>query len=127
MSNAEILHAYRSLYRATLRAIHFSKPARFELRDTIRTSFRTEPSSNFSQKRVANTLEFLARAEKDTGMEHKILKNLLHVKYWRRNRVTGRTMVNQQTKLAAHVRKTIYAHFDHTVGMLNETLGLCLR
>ena len=127
MSNTEIINAYRALYRAGLRAIHYSKPARYVLRNTLREAFREEPISNFSARRVENTLQFLQRAEQDTGMEHKILRNLLKARYWRQRRTTRRTMVNQQTRLAAHVRKTVYAHFDHTVGMLNETLGLCLR
>ncbi len=82
MTGEALLHAYRHLYRNALRATHRSSPAKHVIRETIRTAFRTEPACNFSLRRVKNTEDFLKRAEKDTGVEHRILKNLLHVRYW---------------------------------------------
>ena len=82
MTDQAILSAYRHLYRSALRAIHYSSPARHVVRETIRNAFRTESAYNFSLQRVKNTEDFLKRAEQDTGMEHRILKNLLHVRYW---------------------------------------------
>lgn len=48
----------------------------------MRNAFRTEPFENFNLGKIRNTEDFLKRAEQDTGMEHRILKNLLHVRYW---------------------------------------------
>ncbi len=82
MTDQAVIHAYRHLYRNALRATHRSSPAKHVIRETIRTAFRVEPAFTFSLQRVKNTEDFLKRAENDTGMEHRILKNLLHVRYW---------------------------------------------
>ncbi|ETN45672.1 uncharacterized protein HMPREF1541_09505, partial [Cyphellophora europaea CBS 101466] len=81
MSTKEIVSAYRSLYKRGLRAIRYSRPARYNLRDILRRSFREEPSSSFDPERLTNTLRFLQRADVDNGMEHKIIKNLLFIRY----------------------------------------------
>jgi hypothetical protein len=83
MANSEILRAYRHLFRAALRAVRHSSPAKYQIRDTMRSAFRTGALSSFNNQRIQNTLHFLRRAELHAGMEHKILRNLLHVKYWR--------------------------------------------
>ena len=82
MTDKEIIQAYRHLYRAALLATHRASPAKHVIRERIRTAFRTEPRESFDQQRVKNTKAFLDRALKDAGMEHRILKNLLHVRYW---------------------------------------------
>ena len=81
MSQQAIIHAYRHLYRHSLRAIQFSKPARFTLRDRLRLAFRRGYASDFEPQKVQNTIEFLQYAAKENGLEHKILKNLLFV-WW---------------------------------------------
>lgn len=82
MTDKRILQAYRNLYRNALLATHRSTPAKYVVRETIRKAFRIEPAHNFNPQRVKNTEEFLKRAEQDNGMEHRILKNLVHVRYW---------------------------------------------
>ena len=82
MTNHEIRLAYRQLFRAALRAVHYSSPAKYQIRDSIRTAFRNEPAERFDARKIANTKEFLRRAEIETGIEHKILRNLLHVRYF---------------------------------------------
>ena len=83
MTRQDILHAYRHLYRAALKAVHYSSPAKYEIRDAMRSSFRNERAEEFDQQKISNTLAFLRRAETHTGIEHKILRNVLHVRYWR--------------------------------------------
>lgn len=83
MATPQHLYAYRQLYRAALRAVHHSSPAKYQVRDAMRSAFRNEAPEAFSQQKVGNTLKFLERAELYAGMEHKILQNLLHVRYWR--------------------------------------------
>lgn len=82
MSTKEILQAYRQLYRAGLHAVRHSRPARFEVRDILREAFRTQPATAFSPRRIQNTVRFLENAGAYTGFEHRILKNLLHLKFW---------------------------------------------
>lgn len=81
MSNEAIIHAYRHLYRHGLRAVQFSKPARYTLRDRLRYAFRRAPAAEFEPQKVQHTLEFLQYATKERGLEHKIVKNLLFV-WW---------------------------------------------
>lgn len=81
MSNEAVIHAYRHLYRHSLRAIQFSKPARYTLRDRLRLAFRKGSVTDFEPQRVKNTVEFLQYATRENGVEHKVVKNLLFV-WW---------------------------------------------
>lgn len=81
MSREAIIHAYRHLYRHGLRAIQFSKPARFDLRDRLRLAFRKGSVNDFDSHKIRNTVEFLEYATRENGLEHKIVKNLLFV-WW---------------------------------------------
>lgn len=81
MSRESIIHAYRHLYRHSLRAIQFSKPARYTLRDRLRLAFRRGSATDFEPQKVENTIEFLQYATRENGLEHKIIKNLLLV-WW---------------------------------------------
>lgn len=82
VNQQEVAHAYRHIYRQGLKAIGYATPSRHVLRTTLRTSFRASPSAEFNPSRIANTVRFLERATDMTGLEHKILKNLLLSRYW---------------------------------------------
>lgn len=77
-----IIHAYRHLYRQGLKAVSYSVPARHVLLGRLRSSFRSSPAEDFDSQRVTNTLHFLKRAAEITGIEQKIVKNLMMVRYW---------------------------------------------
>lgn len=79
---ADIIHAYRLLHKSGLHAVQYSTPARQMLRATLNDAFRNSPSTDFVPKRIENTVVFLQNAAKARGMEHRILKNILHVRYW---------------------------------------------
>jgi len=94
----EILHAYRHLLRAGLRAVQFSKPSRYVLRDQLRAAFRDDDAGKaprnptaaaaaagggFDLERIRRTVWFLKAAGQEAGLEHKILKNLLRVAWAR--------------------------------------------
>ena len=85
-SGETILTAYRHLFKRSLRAVQYSKPARFVVRDRMRKAFRDSPVDAFDAQRVAKTLEFLSGAAKTKGLEHKIVKNLMHV-WWEREKL----------------------------------------
>ncbi|KAI4646866.1 hypothetical protein J4E93_005090 [Alternaria ventricosa] len=127
MSQQAVLHAYRHLYRHSLRAIQFSKPARYTLRDRIRLAFRKGSAADYEPQRIQNTLEFLQYATRQNGLEHKIVKNLLFV-WWVQNH-GGRNKHNPKnamTREDLEVKTTAYDVFNHNIRMLNESMGLCL-
>lgn len=90
MSQPEIITAYRALYKQALRAVQYSKPARYAARDRLRTAFRTRPSSSFDQGQISRTLTFLEGATKAKGTEHKLVKNLLYVWHAQKFSQTGK-------------------------------------
>jgi len=95
----------------------------------LRDSFRNSPSSAFNPGRIQKTLEFLRTASEHNGTEHRILKNILFVRYWRdypnKNKLYG--AIRDNTDVGLDLRQNSKAHFDATLTMLNESLGLCLR
>ncbi|CAF9910976.1 MAG: hypothetical protein GOMPHAMPRED_007255 [Gomphillus americanus] len=78
--------AYRHLYKSALRAVAYSVPARYIIKAELRKAFRTGGGSavDYDATRIANTVEFFNQASKANWIEHKILKNLIHVRYWER-------------------------------------------
>ncbi|PGH05620.1 hypothetical protein AJ80_08312 [Polytolypa hystricis UAMH7299] len=77
-----ILLAYRHLYRTGLRTIRFARPARYVLRGILRSAFRSGSPEGFEPQRIVNTLQFLQRASEATTTEHKIVKTIIHVRFW---------------------------------------------
>ncbi|EDN04136.1 DUF1763 superfamily domain-containing protein [Histoplasma capsulatum] len=125
-----VLHAYRHLYRTGLQTIRYSSPARHVLLWTLRKSFRNGTSKEFNPQRIVNTLEFLRLASSSTSTEHKIIKNLLHVRFWQQPQklALGDTkFFDAQTGARSQMRSAAYRPFEMTLKMLNESLGLCLK
>ncbi len=85
-SHKDILLAYRHLYKYLLRAIQYSSPSRYVVQDRMRKAFRDSPPEEYDGRRIARTLEFLGYAAKYRGLEHRIVKNLMHVWFerWRK-------------------------------------------
>lgn len=77
----DIVHAYRGLYRSSLRAIQYASPARHTLKQMISNEFRLGKTEDYDSIRIQNTIEFLEGAAKARGLEHRIIKGLLHV-WW---------------------------------------------
>ncbi|KAI9773945.1 MAG: hypothetical protein M1840_006171 [Geoglossum simile] len=92
-SRLQTLHAYRHLYRAALRAVQYSSPSRYTIRDHIRPAFRKGNPATFDQGKIDNTLLFLEGAAREKGIEHRILKTLLHVWFERADRDARRQYV----------------------------------
>ncbi|KAM0155516.1 hypothetical protein ACHAPG_005864 [Botrytis cinerea] len=112
----DYIYAYRGLYRALLHAVQYAKPARYMGRNMLRDEFRKGNPKTFDQRRINNTITFLNLAAKETGLEHKLVKNLLRVKQLR-----------ERHPMQIHLRKNSMTHYDKTIEMLNESMGLCLR
>lgn len=81
-STPEIIQAYRQLLRQALHAVQYSSPARYVVKDQLNHAFRSSTEADFNPDRVRNTVQFLENATKERGLEHHILKNLLHVRWW---------------------------------------------
>lgn len=79
MSNLELIHAYRKLLRAGLRAVQFSKPSRAAIVAELRKGFR-DPAGTLEPERVRRTVWFFNAAAQARGLEHRILKNLCRVR-----------------------------------------------
>jgi len=124
----QILHAYRALLRAGLRAVQHATPGRYIVRSTLSEAFR-DRKAIFSYKTCMRTLDFLNSAAKRTGLEHKIVKNLVHVKWWQREqrfdfvRGRGKGLVPWDSE----VRQEGIKMFENTLRMLNESMGMCLK
>lgn len=81
-SSQEILKSYRQLYRHAMYAVQYAAPARYTLRILLENAYRTGNAADFDPKKIANTITFLKGAAKEKGLEHRILKNLLHTWFW---------------------------------------------
>ncbi|KAL2002480.1 hypothetical protein VTN02DRAFT_6702 [Thermoascus thermophilus] len=123
-----LIHAYRHLYRQGLKVVNYSTPSRHVLLQILRSSFRSGSREDFDPERISNTLRFLQRASESTGLEHKIVKNLIMVRYWEQPHVKKDVrVVKGQDKKEIHLRKNANNHFNATLMLLNESLGICLR
>ena len=81
-SSQEIVRSYRILYRHALHAVQYAAPARHTLRVQLENAYRTGNAADFDAQKVNNTVTFLEGAAKEKGLEHKILKSLLHTWFW---------------------------------------------
>ncbi|KAK3297655.1 uncharacterized protein B0H64DRAFT_441100 [Chaetomium fimeti] len=135
----DLVQAYRKLLRAGLRAVQFAQPSRTTLTRQLRAGFR-DPRGTFDLQRVRHTVWFLNAAAQQRGLEHRILKNLCRVHWERENeasrtpwRVRVRRMEMEEQgkgrkgKDEDVIKGTQYEHYERTVAMLNDTMGLCLR
>jgi hypothetical protein len=86
VNDVEIIGAFRQLYRQALRAVQYSKPARYVVRNRIRAAFRRSSRRQYNGERIQNTMMFLQGATETRGIEHRILKTILHVRFWEADR-----------------------------------------
>ncbi|RDA93181.1 hypothetical protein CP533_3205 [Ophiocordyceps camponoti-saundersi (nom. inval.)] len=129
-TSIDVIHAYRHLYRGLLQAVQHAVPVRYVARDQLREAFRAR-GATLDPVGVKRTLWFLQAAAKETGLEHKILKNLLKVRLtqvattrnWR-----GRYHESQlKSDPMQDEKSTALRHYQMTIAMLNSSMGLCLR
>ncbi|KAI9903207.1 hypothetical protein N3K66_002559 [Trichothecium roseum] len=142
---ANPIHAYRHLLRRAAAAVSHAQPASTIARDALRSAFRDPVGSGSSSsngsgggsgvggldpERVKRTIWFLTAAAKERGLEHQVVKNMVAV---RRGRMPRHGVVfdavhrsqKQKQEFKEH-KNTAYHHYEMTIAMLNETMGLCL-
>ncbi|PYH81736.1 DUF1763-domain-containing protein [Aspergillus uvarum CBS 121591] len=124
-----VVNTYRQLYRHGLKAVNYSTPARYVLRHTLRSSFRSSPPESLDQQRIANTINFLQRAAEVAGLEHRIVKNMMIMKYWQNPQIRrdlrsikGLGVEPRDPK----VKEDAWQQYNLTLRLLNESLGTCL-
>ncbi|KAE8307107.1 DUF1763-domain-containing protein [Aspergillus transmontanensis] len=125
-----VIQAYRHLYRQGLRVINYSTPSRHVLLRTLRSSFRSSSHHDFEPHRIANTLRFLQRATDAAGVEHKIVKNLMMVRYWEQPQVRKDLRLLKGLGIdqrESNLRRDANEQFNLTLMLLNESLGTCLK
>ncbi|KAL7798168.1 hypothetical protein V8C37DRAFT_368963 [Trichoderma ceciliae] len=128
-SKLDITQAYRRLYRGLLRAVQYSAPARYVVRDQLRAAFR-ERNAVLDGEGVKRTVWFLEAAARERGLEHKILKNLIRVRLDRSWGTKSWKRALNETKQKADTRQLqqdAMQHYEMTVAMLNKSMGICLR
>jgi len=81
-STQEVVRSYRGLYRQGLHAVQYATPSRYTLKTLIENSYRAGVAADFNAQAIENTRTFLQCAAKEKGLEHRILKNLLHTWWW---------------------------------------------
>jgi hypothetical protein len=121
-----LTHAYRHLYRNLLRAVQYSSPARYIVRDQVRQAFR-DPNGTLDPEAYKRTVWFLKAATKETGLEHKIIKNLVRMHHSRNFHLKSWAMTARDQSNPTGKAENFYEHYDMTLAMLNKTMGLCLR
>jgi len=81
-SRQQIVRSYRDIYRHALHAVQYSSPARYTVKALLENAYRTGKPTDYNLHRINNTLEFLRGAASEIGIEHRMLKNLLHTWWW---------------------------------------------
>ncbi|QIX02018.1 hypothetical protein AMS68_007535 [Peltaster fructicola] len=122
VTDLEVVHAYRHLQRAALRAVHFEKPDQYIVRRHIRAAFDKDSRDDFSPRKISRTLEFLDNAITVRGLEYKLTKNIVRV--WGERERLQRSLTT--SKIYPH-RRAAYLDFDRTLRQLNETMELCIK
>ncbi|KFA63772.1 hypothetical protein S40285_01976 [Stachybotrys chlorohalonatus IBT 40285] len=124
-----VAQAYRHLYKSLLRATRYSQPASTVVRDVLRNAFR-EKDAVYEPETVKRTIWFIAAAGRESGWEHKVLKNLIRVRMNQHQAVRNWSYPRaraRETSPLAHEVNTAYDHYNMTLAMLNKSLSLCLR
>ena len=81
-TSQEIVRSYRRIYRHAMYAVQYASPAKYTLRILLENAYRTGNAADFNAQKFNNTITFLEGAAKEKGLEHRILKNLLHTWFW---------------------------------------------
>ena len=82
MASTEVIHAYRHLYRDLLHTVQFSNPAQDTARNQLRKAFH-EKGARYDQRGIARTIRFLDAGKRERGPEHRVLKHLLIMAWYR--------------------------------------------
>ena len=150
----DIRTAYRHLFQLGLRAVQYSKPARYTISTHLRVAFRLSHPKDWDPKRIHNTCQFLYNARNAGSLEHRVLRGLLFTWHYdlgtgslpgaptnkdvrilsgpeRHRRIHKRNVDKAKSRKMGELEKKVWDgrmdHFRILVRMLNESMGMCLR
>lgn len=117
MGTTEVIHAYRHLYRAGLRAVQYSQPASTGVRSMLRRAFRAKNAPPLNDRAVKRTIWFLKNAASELGIEHKVVKNMIMVNFFRekleqKKQPTWTQIVTKTTRKKDRSYVWFVSHFD---------------
>ncbi|KAF2083464.1 DUF1763-domain-containing protein [Saccharata proteae CBS 121410] len=124
-SRQDILRAYRHIFTHSLRAVQYSTPSRYTVRDRLRHVFRTNSPEAFDQAKIDNTIEFLKGATREKGIEHKVVKTLVDI--WWDEPTFRRKPQAHNAKEVIRATRTAHDPMYHAIRMLNESMGMCIQ
>ncbi|KAL8712564.1 MAG: hypothetical protein Q9220_003095 [cf. Caloplaca sp. 1 TL-2023] len=126
----QILKSYRNLYRQALRAIQYSSPARYTLKNLLQLAYRRNAREAYNVHKIDNTIVFLKHAAEERGFEHRLLKNLLHMWWWQGQTIKRRRDAKGLPANTVQPRKEMIRsasqHLTITLRLLNESMNMCL-
>ncbi|KAF6227733.1 hypothetical protein HO173_012063 [Letharia columbiana] len=108
-------------------AVQYAAPARHTLRILLDNAYRTGNAADFDAQKITNTVTFLEGAAREKGLEHRVLKSLLHTWFWSVNSGKYRKSLSLKTaNTRTEQSQAAIQHFEITLKMLNESMGMCL-
>ena len=75
----KVIHSYRHILRNLIHGINHATKARTVAVKQLRAAYK-DPHSVYDEEGIKRTVWFLKEAARTTGIEHKILKNLIEVR-----------------------------------------------
>jgi len=121
-----IPQAYRTLYRAALRATLYSSPARFTIRNRLRSAFRAPPNKQrypFDPSRINRTTLFLRSAAESPNLERRVVRNLVRV-WGERERLVSQQRRTRLLKDNVEFQDRAWDGFEESVRGLERSLGV---
>ncbi|KAK9457181.1 hypothetical protein V1511DRAFT_492909 [Dipodascopsis uninucleata] len=125
LSTGEVCSLYRHILRTGRRIVKRKAPYKYLFLDITRNMFR-DPQLKYDSLWFKNTLSMLQRAEEYRGMEHRVVKNILHTAWSRQFKYKQRSTIGASKLLESNLHSRFYNDFDLTVRMLCHSMKVYL-
>lgn len=117
LPKSQLTRFYRSLYRNGLKAVNYRAPQKYVFAAELRKRFELTHPTSVSESALENTTRFFHNAAHYTGMEARIVTNLVHTAFSQSKGTSKKHAAAQQPLLAMH---------RSLVSQLNKQFNLCL-
>jgi hypothetical protein len=132
-TRAITLALYRDLWRACGPAVNYSGPELRTIRSTLRKAFKdmqnvSDPiTREMLLERGENTLRFLRAAAHASSQEHKLVKNIAKITMFRQGYAERSPVRHKLNEKQKKIHDDVYAAFERTLAVINETYQLGLQ
>lgn len=126
--NAEIRSQFRRFYRISMRAVQYSSPAKYCMLAKVKRCFRhmtPHPDALVEARIRDNTYDFLERAAREKGLEHKIVRNLCFVE-WSRYAQQKTSLRRVRSSTEGKIKQSAYQSYEKTILNLNDSCQIRL-